>query len=1368
MSNIKYDPECIRKRSNWSSPDDKYKFDAENFDPKALLADIETRSPKLKALLANIKRLDKRDMQKDGVMYKHFIFSDLKSGGYGAKLLAAALLASGYNLGYEAPRLSEVKKVMGEAAAELSMEPSPEPEPVSPGAPSPEPVSPGAPSPVTTFLSNAVESIGNLFSPSPKPSETEQPVQEEEEEEEEEVPEAEESPLSEEEEEEEEVPEAEESPLSEEEEEVPEAEESVEPEEEEEVPEQEESVEPEEAEESPEPEPEQEEEEEEVSGQEESPESEEEQEVSEPEESEGEEESVEQEKTTGGSRRKKLQTFGDDEEDDNEGSGNKKNKKIWGKMRLHDDAKLKETSSNNFYLLSSVGVYNQPINVTNKKAILKKFNQRPENVQGEEIRFIIMDSGFKEGIDLFDIKYIHIFEPPKTMADQKQVIGRGTRTCGQKGLKFNPTKGWPLDVFIYNVTIPESIRDAFLGSATVFDMYLKSLNIDLRLFEFSQDLEQTTIFGSVDYELNRNIHTFAIEKGSRSVSLEKSPEEEESPIVSPPEGYEPASPESTVYSTISSEGSQGGSSRAARMNLGNSPDMILTGRLNKPATKTATKKKRFVINKSLSPINLDDSALGWPASPSPGNNKFDSMRRHVHEHFSDFKWGKVKLENLCEDKPTVGGAPSKVIDLSPTQNFLKHYFTPQNPTKGMLTWHSVGTGKTCSAIATASSTFERSGYTILWVTRTTLKSDIWKNMFDQVCSERIANMISETKGIPEEHAKRMRLLSKSWKIRPMSYKQFSNLVSKQNSMYKTLVKINGSEDPLRKTLLIIDEAHKLYGGDDLSSIERPDMGALHQALMNSYRISGRDSVRLLLMTATPITNSPMELIKLVNLCKPVFEQIPNEFESFAQEYLDANGRFTDRGRVQYLNDIAGHISYLNREGDARQFSQPNVKMVNVPMVRSVATVNSFDRRYMREIQNSNIATLKKDVETAAKAVDGDLKDLAADRFGFLYDKCNDIENTRTKKACRKMVKRNITLLLAEAKDHVSQIRNSIKEIREKVKDSRLFKTQALQRVMGKIDLNPAKYNKFKESAYYNIKYKCGKKITVPSELDQSIENDPDILRLDGQIAATDMEIQMLHANLKTEMAAFQARVKRMREALKEKMTVQERAEIRLNIKALQASTRKELANRKRDIGQIVNRYTKNRKEIEGKKKKLMRTKKRQLMGEIREQNKQDRKVQAEIARAEKNLRKTRRKEGIFDEEIKNDLVKGLVEKYRAQIDADYQDLESEIQRNIELDREKHAAKERLKAEKAEAKQAAQAQKAAEKTRKQMEKQEMQAARKTQKMREKAEKDMAKEQLKEQRAREKEEKARALADAKMAKLLNPKARVTKGKKPSNIP
>jgi superfamily II DNA or RNA helicase len=310
----------------------------------------------------------------------------------------------------------------------------------------------------------------------------------------------------------------------------------------------------------------------------------------------------------------------------------------------------------------------------------------------------------------------------------------------------------------------------------------------------------------------------------------------------------------------------------------------------------------------------------------------------------------------------------------------------------MLLYQSVGTGKTCSAIAAATNNFEKQGYTILWVTRTTLKNDIWKNMFDQVCNESIRHQI-ENSGlkIPDEQDKRMRLLSKAWRIRPMSYKQFSNLVSKQNALYEMLVKINGKEDPLRKTLLIIDEAHKLYGGDDLSSLEKPDMNALHKALMYSYQFSGKDSVRVMLMTATPITKDPMELIQLVNLLKPANEQMPSDFSNFSEKYLSEEGKFTDVGRTQFLDDISGYISYLNRSKDARQFSQPQIHHVKAPIISDVTIAQRFDKKIVKDLLDTNVVELKQQVDEENKKLEESVHGINAKKFEFLKDNiCGDI------------------------------------------------------------------------------------------------------------------------------------------------------------------------------------------------------------------------------------------------------------------------------------------------------------------------------------------------------------------------------------------
>lgn len=1015
-----YDAACLRKKSNWSNSSNIYKFDHPDFDPEQLRRNIPSHSSKLSVLLKKMKDLDKKDMEKDGRLYKHFIYSDVKSASYGVKLIAGALIASGMQLGYTAP----LKENAG---------------------------------------SNA--------------------------------------------------------------------------------------------------------------------------------------------------------------------------KKIYKKIEFLPENVLRSSKGNTFFLLTSLGVYEQPITASLKKSIFQKFNQRPDNVHGDMARIIIMDGGYKEGVDLFDIKYVHIFEPPTNMAEQKQVIGRGTRTCGQKGLEFHPTQGWPLYVFIYDVEIPQEIRNKTLGTESLFDLYLKSMNIDLRLFNFQHDLERATIYGSVDYELNRPIHTFSIQ-------------------------------------------SQGGGPKVA-------------------------KQRRIIIREDLPILNLPEQTkeLAFaPRNPDAEPLDHDTMRQYIRRHFSRFQWKNVKMENNCVAKS--GG---EVMSYTPTQDFIRHYFTPENPLKGMLLYHSTGSGKTCSAIAAASSTFEPSGYTILWVTRTTLKSDIWKNMFDQICSENIKIRLEngDIEKIPSENAKRMRLLSNSWSIRPMSYKQFSNMVSKANNFYKALTKKNGETDPLRKTLLIIDEAHKLYGGGDLSSIERPDMDALQNAIQQSYEISGRDSVRLLLMTATPITENPMELIKLINLTIPSYRQMPQVFTEFSKKYLDEYGRFTPEGEKMYLDAISGHISYLNREKDARQFAQPIINYVKTPLV-DVDDAMRYDNSYVRNIMDSEILELREKIDVENKKIDEELKELKANDFDYLKEKCDDFTTEKSHKNCIKIVKANVKDLVKSVKDSVKDIKDAISELKEKIAFKREMKKEFIENIKKNIETESSDYEKYKKSMYYSIQ-KCGKKISNMEELKAAVKDHPAIVEFDKQLQEVDEQISQMEQNLQNTLISYKKRMADLKKLAKEDLSQLEKNVVNLVIKDERKTMKKRTSELEKDHAENKNVVNKTRKSIEKKKrKKIMNIRKT-----MRDIVSEDKKVAKEIAKEEKRLKKTQKKQAGLISGFKHEGINELTNKYtkiiEEQLEELHQSMEQEDAEQKRKAEEKQAEKERKQAEK-ERKQAEKERKQAEKERKQAEKQ----------------------------------------------------------------
>ena len=850
------------------------------------------------------------------------------------------------------------------------------------------------------------------------------------------------------------------------------------------------------------------------------------------------------------------------------GKSNNKGKKT--SITVKSEEELLKTKGQNFFLLSSISIYGEPLRVSVKKDALKKFNLRPSNIYGDLAHIIVMDSGFKEGIDLFDIKYVHIFEPQTTAADQKQVIGRGTRTCGQKGLQFNPRIGWPLYVMKYDLSIAPEYRPDFHGAETAFQYYLQSKNIDIRLLNLATSLEKLAIKGSVDYRLNKPIHKFSAD--DVVLSRGGKPEDDSD---------------------------------------GESDDEL---------------PKQLVAAEEKLRIKLLQNSR-------PGK-KYKAVKRYIKKYFSENTWPPVTMENLCGyegppitplvaktldiakknqvDKRQVnsrGGA--NLITLSPTQEFISTYFTVENPIKGMVLWQSVGTGKTCTAIATATRQFEPLGYTILWVTRTTLKNDIWKNMFEMVCHEDIRDKVQAGIAIPEDMPGRMRLLSKSWGVRPISYKQFSNLVSQNNQYYDQLVKRNG-DDPLRKTLLIIDEAHKLYGGGDLSSIERPDMPAFHKALMNSYAVSGKDSVRVLLMSATPITDNPLELVKLVNLCRPAEQQIPVDFEEFAEKFLDDKSDFTEVGEKMFLDNIAGHISYLNREGDVRQFSRPILREVTVPLVnaKTAKDINDFD------VVGASL--LDKHAEELRVVADEAKSKYTTALEGFTKGNAVKVEKVcldypeEQRDACYKLAKKYTNTMMRTAKERTTEWKAQMTNLAKDWQTAKKIKSDNFRVVRQTRKNNPTEFETYKRSAYYKLK-ECEKEWKDVPNLETFLETQPVFSRAKDLEDTVKYELANVELQLKSNVSSQQTKIRSYNHLLKTDLTPLETRVVRSSIS--DAKTRLD-KTKKRNV-KWLKRMTKRATSSIDQLHKFQNNAKKEIRKVIKEQTREEK----QFAREEEKERK---------------------------------------------------------------------------------------------------------------------------------------------------
>lgn len=436
-----------------------------------------------------------------------------------------------------------------------------------------------------------------------------------------------------------------------------------------------------------------------------------------------------------------------------------------------------------FGLLTKGNVYQKPLSKKLIKKMKTVFNTRPENVYGKNIRIMVIDGAYKEGLDLFDVKYMHIVSELSSTGEEKQVVGRALRNCGHSGLPFS--KGWKLFVYHYKERPKRNKFPILLGA----------------------ELARICYYASVDFPLTYNVH-------EQITDVNYSPSD---------------------------------------------------------------KLKRLFFGNTLSMIDSSDIYLQYRNI----GGDFKSFRSNI-ENQQQHYWDTMSLTNNC--------VKNIKFSLNPTQNFVKDYFRPVTNVKGMLLWHSAGSGKTCTGLAVAS-TFAKHKFNILWVTRASLIPDIYKNAMDCYKAE---------------------LPDKNW-IRPMSYKTFTNMLNGKNQRYQDMRKRNkGNSDLLKNTLLIIDEAHKLFDGS-MPRQETPDV----DVLLNHIKTP---TCRMLLMTATPLIKQEMILMKLLNMV--VKQKIPDNKEEFKNMFLDNNNQFTDEGAKKFIDTIYKNISYLDLSKDLSRFAMP--------------------------------------------------------------------------------------------------------------------------------------------------------------------------------------------------------------------------------------------------------------------------------------------------------------------------------------------------------------------------------------------------------------------------------------------------------------
>jgi superfamily II DNA or RNA helicase len=288
--------------------------------------------------------------------------------------------------------------------------------------------------------------------------------------------------------------------------------------------------------------------------------------------------------------------------------------------------------------------------------------------------------------------------------------------------------------------------------------------------------------------------------------------------------------------------------------------------------------------------------------------KDDNFYKQINTIYKDYKipQKKKEFEEICFPKS---------YELQLPQKFVSEFISPKTPYKGVLVYHRIGAGKTCTAIR-VSEVFKKYRKIIV-VLPASLKGNFRSELRSECAGESY---------ITKAERQKLKLLHPSSK----EYKEIIEISDKRIdknykifSYNKFIEGVKNNEIKLKNTLLIIDEIQNMVSED----------GTYYQELKNLID-SAPDDLRTILLSATPMFDKPHEIGLTINLLRPE-KPFPvgaafNDMFIGIKKNKDGVIEYEMKNKDLFKETIKGHISFF-RGAPPYVFPSMKLKYVECPM-----------------------------------------------------------------------------------------------------------------------------------------------------------------------------------------------------------------------------------------------------------------------------------------------------------------------------------------------------------------------------------------------------------------------------------------------------
>jgi SNF2 family DNA or RNA helicase len=257
----------------------------------------------------------------------------------------------------------------------------------------------------------------------------------------------------------------------------------------------------------------------------------------------------------------------------------------------------------------------------------------------------------------------------------------------------------------------------------------------------------------------------------------------------------------------------------------------------------------------------------------------DDLLNPYEGKFYDSIYRKKEFYDLRLSK--IESVPEKPGDLMNHQKIIARYLSSHTPYNGVLLFHEMGTGKTCSAVgAIEQIKSERKFKGAIYIASITLS----KNFLNE-----LVNVCTDGRYIPEdlgdtartEKNRMKKAVSEYYKLgSDYTYAKFSKRV-KELSKDEILKRYNNH-------IIVIDEVHNLADNNK--------EGASYKQIWKFLHVV--QGCKVILLSGTPMRNRVWDIASVMNLILPENKQLPTG-KKFVDEYCDKVDKdldlITDKG-----------------------------------------------------------------------------------------------------------------------------------------------------------------------------------------------------------------------------------------------------------------------------------------------------------------------------------------------------------------------------------------------------------------------------------------------------------------------------------------